>query len=53
MSPIDQIRETYGEWLEMVDNPYALIATVLEYKLIAQAEHIKYLERRLNHECVK
>lgn len=53
MSPIDQIKETYGEWLEMVEDPYALIATVLEYKLLAQIEHNKYLERRLLYAFTK
>lgn len=44
---IREVQENAGEWIEMSENPAALVAGILATKIIALNGHIEYLERRL------
>jgi hypothetical protein len=44
---IRQVQEDAGEWLEMTEDPAALVAGILANKVIKLQDHITYLERRL------
>jgi hypothetical protein len=46
---IKQVSEDASEWLEMSNNPAAIVAGILANKIIKLNDHIEYLERRLNH----
>lgn len=46
---IRQVQENAAEWLEMSEDPAALVAGILANKVIDLMDHIKYLEKRLNH----
>ncbi len=46
---INEIHQNAGEWLEMTQDPAALVAGILANKIIKLQDHIKYLEKRL--EC--
>jgi len=47
---IEQIQETYAEWIEHAENPLQFIAGVLANKIVMQQHHIDYLERRIANE---
>ena len=44
---IREVHENAGEWLEMTNDPAALVAGILANKIIKLQDHIEYLERRL------
>jgi hypothetical protein len=44
---IDEVRESWGEWLEMSPNPDLMVIKALAHKVVQQSNHIEYLERRL------
>jgi uncharacterized protein CbrC (UPF0167 family) len=46
---IRQVQENASEWLEMVEDPAALVAGILANKIIKLTDHIQYLENRLKH----
>jgi hypothetical protein len=46
---IRQVQENASEWLEMTQDPAALVAGILANKIIKLNDHIEYLERRLQH----
>jgi flagellar biosynthesis chaperone FliJ len=46
---IKEVQENAGEWLEMTQDPAALVTGILANKVIKLQDHIKYLEKRL--EC--
>lgn len=51
---IREVQENAGEWLEMTNNPAAMVAGILANKVIQLQDHIKYLEKRLQcHQHVK
>ncbi len=47
---IKQVEEEAIEWIEMSDDPYRVVSTVLANKVISLKSYIQYLERRLNHD---
>ena len=47
---ITQVREDASEWLEMSNNPDALVSGILANKIIKLESYIEYLERRLKYE---
>lgn len=49
---LDETMYRIGEWMEMSDNPAALVAGVLANEVIKRDEYIEYLERRLKHERI-
>ena len=44
-----EVQENASEWLEMSDEPFAIVAGVLANKVISLQSHIEYLERRLKY----
>lgn len=46
---IREVQEDASEWLEMSQNPTALVAAILANKIIRLTDHIHYLEKRLQH----
>jgi len=46
---LQQTKQDYSEWLEMSENPDALVSGILAGKIVKLKDHIEYLERRLNH----
>jgi uncharacterized protein CbrC (UPF0167 family) len=46
---IRQIQEDASEWIEMCEDPAALVAGILAQKVIKLQSHIEYLEKRLEH----
>ena len=46
---IEDARESASEWIEMCDNPAAVVAGVLAGKIVEMSEYIDYLERRLEY----
>ena len=46
---IKQVKEDYCEWIEMNENPDAMVSGILANKVVKLQQHIEYLERRLNH----
>lgn len=46
---IDEVQKDASEWLEMAENPYALVSWILANKIIKLNDHIQFLEKRLNH----
>lgn len=46
---IKQVEDEASEYLEMSDNPAALVAGILANKIIKLKDHIEYLEKRLNY----
>ena len=52
MNPTEVIREVVqdaAEYLEMAENPDAMVSGILATKIVYLREHIQYLERRLEH----
>jgi hypothetical protein len=52
MTPIDiirQVQEHSSEWLEMTDNPDAIVSIILANKLLQLTEYIEFLEKRVHH----
>lgn len=49
---IQQIREDASEWIEMSNNPDALVSGILANKIVALESYIEYLERRLKNVCI-
>jgi hypothetical protein len=47
---IKQVQENASEYLEMTEDPAALVAGILAKKVINLMDHITYLERRLKNE---
>ncbi len=47
---ITSVYEYAGEYIEMVDNPTALVVGLLANKIVELDEYIQYLEKRLEHE---
>jgi len=48
-SVLKEVQESYGEWLEMSDDPKSMIADILSQKVVSLSAHIIYLERRLEY----
>lgn len=46
---IKEVQENASEWLEMSQDPNALVAMILANKVIKLKSYIEYLEKRLNH----
>lgn len=46
---IRQVEENASEWLEMSENPTALVVGILAQKVVSLNGYIEYLERRLNN----
>ena len=46
---IQQVEKTCSEYLEMTDDPSALVAGVLAHKVIQLQDYIEYLEKRLKY----
>lgn len=46
---IDEVKEYAAEWLEMSDNPSAMVEGILAKVIIEQISKIEYLQRRLDH----
>ncbi|CAB4132479.1 hypothetical protein UFOVP256_40 [uncultured Caudovirales phage] len=46
---IREVQENASEWLEMAEDPAALVAGILANKIIKLKDHIHYLEKRLDH----
>ncbi len=46
---IRQVKLDASEWLEMTDDPAALVAGILANKVIKLQDHIEYLEKRLEY----
>ncbi len=46
---IKEVQENASEWLEMSEEPAALVAGILANKVIELKSYIEYLEKRLNH----
>lgn len=46
---IRQVQEDVSEYLEMVNDPAALVAGILANKVIELKGYIEYLEKRLQH----
>ncbi len=46
---IRQVKIDASEWMEMSDNPDAIVSGILANKIIRLQDHIEYLERRLNY----
>ena len=52
MTSQELIRDTIenaSEWLEMTNNPTAMVVGILANKIIKLQDHIEYLEKRLQH----
>ena len=47
---IQEVQQNASEWIEMSENPAALVAGILAGKVIELMNHITYLERRLSHD---
>lgn len=45
---IQNVYDTYGEWIEMSDDPAAFVAGVLAKKIINLKGYIEYLEKITN-----
>ena len=50
---IKQVQEDAAEWLEMEENPAALIAGILAGKIVKLNNYIEYSEKRLNYASTK
>jgi len=46
---IREVQENAAEWLEMVEDPAAMVAGILANQIIKLKDHIHYLEKRLDH----
>jgi hypothetical protein len=46
---VKEVQENAAEWLEMSENPAAVVAGILAHKVVALSEHVEYLEKRLEH----
>lgn len=46
---ITQVQENSSEWLEMTDNPDAMISIILANKLIQLTSYIEFLEKRVHY----
>jgi hypothetical protein len=46
---IEQVKLNASEWMEMSDNPDAIVSGILANKIIKLQDHIEYLEKRLHH----
>lgn len=46
---INATQEKAGEWLEMSEDPAAMLAGLLAKDIIRLTEYINYLEKRLEH----
>ena len=46
-----EVKEIAGEWLEMTENPDALVSGILANRIIKQKDYIEYLEKRLDYVC--
>jgi len=47
---IREVQENASEWLEMTEDPDALVSGILANRIIKLNEHIQYLEKRLNYD---
>jgi hypothetical protein len=45
---IREVQEDAGEYLEMIDNPDALVSGILAAKVVSLNNYIEYLERRID-----
>ncbi len=45
---IQQVQEYASEYIEMTDNPAALVAGILANKVVKLQDYVNYLEKRLN-----
>lgn len=46
---IREVQENTSEWLEMSNDPYAIVAGVLANKILKMQSQITYLEKRLDY----
>lgn len=46
---IKEVQEKASEYLEMTEDPAALVAGILANKVIKLQDYIEYLEKRLKH----
>jgi hypothetical protein len=46
---IDDMKEKYAEYLEMVENPYAFMLGVMANKILKLEEYIDYLKKRIEY----
>lgn len=46
---IKEVQENASEWLEMTEQPAALVAGILANKIIKLTDYIEYLEKRLKY----
>ena len=46
---IREVQETASEWLEMTDDPTALLVGILANKIVSLQDQIEYLEKRLKY----
>lgn len=46
---IKQVEEDASEWLEMSEDPAAMVAGILAQKVINLNSYIEYLEKRVRH----
>lgn len=46
---IREVQESASEWLEMSEEPAALVAGILANKVVELKSYIEYLEKRLDH----
>jgi hypothetical protein len=52
MNATDIIKDTQAyasEWLEMSDNPDAIVSGILANKIVSLLSYIEYLEKRIKH----
>lgn len=47
---IREVQENASEWLEMSENPTALVVGILAQKIVELNSYIEYLERRLRND---
>jgi hypothetical protein len=45
-----EVHESASEWLEMSDNPDAMVSGILANRIVMLVDYIKYLEKRLEYD---
>ena len=46
---IEEVKENASEWIEMSEDPYAVVAGILANKVVELNSYVKYLERSIHH----
>jgi len=44
---VQQLKENASEWLEMTEDPTALLVGILANKIVSLYDQVEYLEKRL------